>query len=150
MCDSKNQSPPSTADPVSSVDARTSTPVCSGSGAASVSIMYFQSGLEYSAHAIMSKCAAPQLFLHHTIKSLNCVHVSRVGSNCLTCSTMHDLRGTAATTGSGGSIDSGGIAGSIISDEGIICDGGRGGGGGGGSGTDAGICDNNMLNIGAL
>jgi hypothetical protein len=56
VCDSKNQFPPSVAAPVSSVDARTVTSlppliIC----AVSVSIIYFQSGLEYNAHAIISK-----------------------------------------------------------------------------------------------
>ena len=88
VCDSKNQFPPSAAEPVLSVDARTVTPVC----VASVSTMYFQSGSEYRAHAIMSKCAAPisGAVLHHTMKSLNGPHVSRVGSCVSTRATMHD------------------------------------------------------------
>ena len=42
VCDSRNQSPPNDAAPVSSVEARTVTPV----RAVSLSMIYFQSGFE--------------------------------------------------------------------------------------------------------
>ena len=107
--------------------------------------MYFQSGLEYRAHAIKSKCAAPHSVLHHPTKSLNCAHVSRVGSIVSTCATMHDL-GTAAAGSGAGAIMGIGSVGSNIS--GII--GGSGSGSGTSKGSDTGTCDNNMLNIGVL
>ena len=86
VCDSRNQFPPRVAEPVLSVDARISTPVC----VVSASITYFQLLLEYRAHAIISKCVAPCSDLHHLIKSLNWVHVASSGSSTSTRETMHE------------------------------------------------------------
>ena len=80
--DSRNQFPPNSAAPVLSVDARMS--ICNP--VASVSIMYFQFVLEYSAHAIKSSAVIPYCVMSPAMKSENGFHVSSRGSAATTSS----------------------------------------------------------------